>query len=94
MEGWGPNDVRNYSKATTGRICGPAEVPPTGVGLIAACHPENGGNISVSGEGPLGGVTPEPLPQNEDVHFGPDNHGIDEQTHKYIDPRPNPYGTG
>ena len=64
MEGWGPNDVKNYMKAPIGRICRPAEVPPTGVGLISSCHPGNGGSISVGREGPLGGVTPEPLPQN------------------------------
>ena len=36
-------------QSPTDRICGPEEVPPTGVVLIEACHQGTGGRLLASG---------------------------------------------
>ena len=46
-----PDSVRGGMQEPAGRIYGPAEVPPTGVGLFAARHLGTRGGLSACGEG-------------------------------------------
>ena len=47
-----------------------------------------------SGDGPLGGVTPGPLPGTRDTHAGPENHGVTGETCEASNPRTNLDCTG
>ena len=94
MEGWGQDNVRNGIQAPTCLIYQTSEVPPTGVGLITACHPGNAGRLLASGEGPWVKVPHGTLPQNVDVHNGTYNEGISYQTREFIDPIPDLDVTG
>ena len=49
LGGWGQNYVRGGAQAPAGRIRGPVEGLPTGVGLFAALHPGTWGWLLDSG---------------------------------------------
>ena len=87
-------DFRGGAKAPANRICGPAEVPPTGMGLCAARLPGTGGILQDGLKVPPGEVTNSLLPGRGDTHVGPDDNRISIQAYRYGDSYPKLDRTG